>query len=314
MEVIEGTERIKKLNKAIITIGNFDGVHIGHKKILEEVREKALMTGGVSVLITFDPHPLTILKPEKIKGLITPLPIKKRILEEMGLDYLIILKFEDKFRDLEPEEFVRTLLVNKLGVYMLVLGKDFRFGKDAKGDTALLEKLSKKYGFRFFAIDPVIVDGEKVGSNRIRNMIIEGNLQKVKDFLGRPFTITGRVIYGAGIGKKIGLPTANLALFENQLLPKNGVYITEIELKGNYFPSVTNVGFKPTFKQNRISVETHIIDFDKDIYGTELDIRFYERIRDEMMFASIEDLKRAINEDIKKARAFFESFFTKRPL
>ncbi len=306
MKLIEGLERIRRMDRPVVTIGNFDGIHIGHQRIIEEVRRKAAEIDGVSALITFDPHPLSLLKPENLEGLITPLPVKKRILEEMGIDVLIILKFEESFRGLEPEDFIRDVLVKRIGVSVLVLGYDFRFGKDAKGDVNLIEKLSEKYGFLFRKIDPVTLDGEKVGSNRIRKMIVDGDLLRVRDFLGRTFSVTGKVIYGAGLGKKIGFPTANLAFSENQLLPKKGVYITEVELHGNYYPSVTNIGFKPTLNLERISVETHILDFHKDIYGMEIEVKFYERIRDEMKFGSLEELRSAIAEDVKKARAFFK--------
>lgn len=305
MKIIEGLERIEKLNKAVATIGNFDGVHIGHQKIIQEVKQKAMELEGTSVLITFDPHPLSVLRPEKIRGLITPLPVKKKILEEMGIDILVLLRFEENFRNLEPEEFIRDVLVERIGISGLILGWDFRFGKNAKGDVNLIEELSKKYGFLFKRIDPIMLDGQKVGSNRIRKLIMEGDVRRAKDFLGRPFAIKGRVVYGAGIGKKIGFPTANLAFLDNQLLPKNGVYATEIEFQGNYLPSVTNVGFKPTFNYDKIFIETHILGFNQDIYGMELEIRFYERIRDEAKFDSLEDLKRAINDDVQRVRVFF---------
>ncbi|MCX7857554.1 MAG: bifunctional riboflavin kinase/FAD synthetase [Deltaproteobacteria bacterium] len=301
MRVIEGLQKIERLKKPVLTIGNFDGIHIGHQKIIEQVKNMAEEIGGISVVMTFDPHPLHVLKPEKILGLITPLPVKKRIFDKFGIDVLLVIKFENELRELNAEEFVRTILLKKIGISGLVLGSDFRFGRDAEGDVNLIENFSKKHGFSFIKIDPVALDGEKVGSNKIRKMIIDGDVKKAAQFLGRPFTIVGRVIYGAGIGKKIGYPTANLAFFENQLLPKNGVYVTEIEFRGQRFPSVTNVGLKPTFRYDRISIETHILNFHEDIYGMELEVIFYERIRDEERFASVKELIRAIEEDIRKA-------------
>jgi len=305
MIVLKGLKERVKFDRPVVTIGNFDGLHIGHQRIIEEVKEKAREIGGVSVLVTFDPHPLTLLDPKKIRGLITPLPLKKRILREAGIEVLIILNFDENLRELEPEEFVKSLLVERIGVFGLVLGWDFRFGKGAKGDVDLLQKLSKKYGFFFKKIDPVTLDGEKVGSNRIRKMIEEGDVKRAKDFLGRPFLVTGKVIYGAGMGRKIGFPTANIATYENQLLPKNGVYITEIEFQGRYLPSVTNIGFKPTFGYKKISVETHILGFYEDLYGMELDVIFHQRLRDEKAFNSLDKLKEAITDDVAKAEEFF---------
>ncbi|MCS7280528.1 MAG: bifunctional riboflavin kinase/FAD synthetase [Desulfobacterota bacterium] len=304
MKVIEGLEKLQRLGTSVITIGNFDGVHIGHRKIIEEARKKAEELNATFVVLTFDPHPLFVLKPENINGLITPLPVKKRILEEMGVDVLVVLKFDETLRDSQPEVFFRKVLIDRIGVSAVILGSDFRFGKDQKGNVELVETLSKKYGVFFKKIDPVTIDGEKVGSNKIRKLLLDGEIRRANELLGRPFTIVGKVVYGAGIGKKIGFPTANLAFLENQILPKNGVYVTETEFQGNYLPSVTNIGFKPTFNYNRICLETHILGFNQDIYGMELEVRFYERIRDEQKFDSVEGLKTAIAEDISKARAF----------
>lgn len=308
MKVLEGIERIRKIQNAHVTIGNFDGLHLGHKAILIKLLERAETNKGQTVLVTFDPHPLSVLKPEKIKGLLTPLPVKKKLIEGMMIDFLVILKFDETVKEMEAEDFVRNILLEKIGTNYLLIGSDFRFGKDAKGDVDLLRQLSRKYKFSFESLDPIKVDGEKIGSNMIRNMVLEGDLERVRKYLGRPFSIFGKVLYGAGLGKKIGFPTANISLYEDQILPKKGVYATEVELKGRYFYSVTNVGSKPTFNYNTLSVETHILDFSEEIYGTELEVIFHKRIRDEEKFRSVDDLKRAIERDVTFAREYFRRF------
>lgn len=306
MKVFEGLDRVRRIQNAHVTIGNFDGLHLGHKSILNTLIERAEENDGSTVVVTFDPHPLQVINPERIKGLLTPLPVKRRLIEQMMIDFLVVLKFDENLKEMEPEEFVRRILVERIGISHLVVGTDFRFGKDSKGDVDLLRSLSKKYKFSFDAVNPVKIDGEKIGSNRIRRMVQDGKLEEVKKYLGRPFSIFGKVLYGAGLGRQIGFPTANLSTYEDQILPKTGVYATEVELNGKYFYSVTNIGSRPTFGFNTLSLETHILDFSDEIYGTELEVIFHKRLRDEQRFSSVDELRKAIENDIHSAREYFK--------
>jgi riboflavin kinase / FMN adenylyltransferase len=288
----------------VLTIGNYDGLHLGHRRIIELVRERARAISGTSMLMTFHPHPLSIMKPEKQLGLITPLSVKKRLIEETGIDVLLVLPFTDDFRLSAPEVFVKEVLLDRLGIKWLIVGYDFRFGRDGKGDTVMLKTLSEEHGFFFEVVAAITLDGEKIGSNRIRRLILDGQVDKASHFLGRPYVIEGLVTRGEGRGRVIGFPTLNLET-QFDLIPKRGVYISEVDIGGKRFPSVTNVGYNPTFDGRNLSIETYILDFSEDIYGREVALHFYERLRDELKFNGVEELKERIGLDVEMARAYF---------
>jgi riboflavin kinase/FMN adenylyltransferase len=204
----------------------------------------------------------------------------------------------------DPEIFVEELLVGKLGIRGLVVGYDFRFGKGGRGDTGMLKEMSGQYGFFFEMVDAITLHGEKIGSNRIRKLIMEGDAKKTEQFLGRPYSIEGRVLRGYGRGAGIGFPTINLET-EFELIPKNGVYITEVEVDNKKYPSVTNIGYNPSFGNTTRSIETFILDYSADLYGKEISLYFHEWIRDEMKFDSVEELKNRIAMDVEAAKAYF---------
>lgn len=305
MEILESLEVLKRFANPVLTIGNYDGVHVGHKVIIERVKERAAAIQGTPMLMTFNPHPLTVVKPEAVIGLISPSGLKKRIVEESGIEVLIILPFTEEFRRIEPEDYVKDILVDGLGIRGLIVGYDFRFGKQGKGDVTLLKQLSEKWGFFFEVVEAVTLGGEKIGSNRIRHMISEGETEKAISFLGRPYKIGGRVIRGFGRGKELGFPTINIET-DFELMPRNGVYVTAIETGGERFRSVTNIGFNPTFDGKKLSIETYILNFSGDLYGREVTLSFYKRIRDEMKFASVEALMETISADVETATRYFE--------
>ena len=306
MKIYEFLDHIERFPNPVLTIGNYDGIHTGHKKIIERVKEKARLINGTPMLMTFYPHPVSVVKPDKILCLITPLNVRKRLIEESGIDALLVLPFNEEFRLLTPQEFVENILVNKLGIKGLIVGYDFKFGREGKGDTELLKQLSGTYGFFFEVVEAITLDGEKIGSNRIRKLIMEGDVKKAGRFLGRPHMLEGKIVHGDGRGAGIGFPTINLKT-DYELIPKDGVYISEVEINGKMLPSVTNIGYNPTFDVKKLSVETHILDYSGDLYGADLTIYFHERIRGEVKFDGADALKNQIAMDIKDAKEYFHN-------
>jgi riboflavin kinase/FMN adenylyltransferase len=304
MRVFESLDFSERFVNPVLTIGNYDGLHLGHRRIIEKIQEKAFDLNGTSMLMTFHPHPLTILRPDKFIGLITPLHVKKRLIEEAGIDVLIIIPFTDDFRHVTPEAFVDNLLVKKLGIKGLIVGYDFKFGKEGKGNVEYLALHSTEYGFFFEIQGAITFDGEKVGSNRIRKMIQEGDVGKAALHLDRPYMIEGTVVKGEGRGRTIGFPTINLKT-EFPLIPKRGVYITDVDVGGKRYSAVTNIGYNPTFDGQSLTIETYILDFSGDLYEQEIALYFLERIRDEAKFGSVDELREWIWKDIEIARNYF---------
>jgi len=304
MRIFESLDFSERFVNPVLTIGNYDGLHLGHRRIIENIQEKAFDLNGTSMLMTFHPHPLTILRPDKFIGLITPLHIKKRLIEEAGIDVLIIIPFTDDFRDITPEAFVNNLLVKKLGIKGLIVGYDFKFGKEGKGNVEHLAFHSTEYGFFFEIQGAITFDGEKVGSNRIRKMIQEGDVGKAALHLDRPYMIEGTVVKGEGRGRTIGFPTINLKT-EFPLIPKRGIYITDVDVGGKRYPAVTNIGYNPTFDGQSLTIETYILDFSGDLYDQEIALYFLERVRDEAKFGSVDELRQRIWKDIEIARNYF---------
>lgn len=304
MQVFESLDLLPKFVNPILTIGNYDGLHVGHQKIIERIKVKAREKRGTSMLMTFHPHPLTILKPDKFVGLITPLHVKRKLIEAAGIDVLFIIPFTDEFHHISPEFFVDNLLVEKIGIKGLIVGYDFKFGKRGKGNVEYLASKSTDYGFFFEIQAAITLDGEKVGSNRIRKMILEGDVKKATVHLGRPYMIKGMVIPGDGRGRTIGFPTINLKT-DFPLIPKRGVYVSSVEIDGKKFPAVTNIGYNPTFDGQNLTIETYILDFAQDLYGRELALYFSDRIRDEVKFGSVDELKERIRMDVETARKYF---------
>lgn len=305
MKVFESLDIAVKFANPILTIGNYDGLHLGHRRIIERIKLKAREHNGTSMLMTFHPHPLTILKPEKFVGLITPLHVKIRLIEEAGIDVLFIVPFTEEFHRISPELFVDSFLMEKLGIKGLIVGYDFKFGKGGKGNVEYLAFKSTEYGFFFEIQAAITLDGEKVGSNRIRKMIQDGDVGKAAAHLGRPYMIEGTVIKGDGRGRTIGFPTINLKS-DSPLIPKRGVYISMVEIDGKNFSAVTNIGYNPTFDGQGLTIETYILDFSQDLYGREIVLYFLNRIRDEVKFSSVDELKGRIWKDVETAREYFK--------
>jgi riboflavin kinase / FMN adenylyltransferase len=305
MRVFDTFDIEERFPNPVVTIGNYDGIHIGHRRIIERVKERAGEIRGTAMLVTFHPHPLHVLKPEKELAAITPVDERKRLVEATGVDVLFVVPFTAEFSRMSPEAFVRSILVEKLAIKGIVIGYDFRFGRQGKGDVAFLREMGGTYGFFVEEVEEITLDGEKIGSNRVRKLVAAGNVAVAARVLGRAYAIEGTVIQGKCRGRTIGYPTINLET-DYALIPKNGVYVTEVEIGGRRFAAVTNVGYNPTFEagQER-TIESFIMDFDGDLYGERVKVVFRERIRDEVRFDSVDELTAQIGKDVGAARAFF---------
>ncbi|MCG8532637.1 MAG: bifunctional riboflavin kinase/FAD synthetase [Desulfovibrionales bacterium] len=285
-----------------VTIGNFDGVHNGHRKLINRTKAKAAAMGVPSVVVTFCPHPLQVLAGSHAPALITDYEKKLDLLEAIGVDLVLMLEFTRDFAALDPEEFVKTILCDKLNMKELVVGYDYAFGKGRKGNFELLSMLGEKYGYSIERLEPVIINDAIVSSTRIRDLIKAGNVWDVYPLMDRFYVIRGTVIHGMDRGGKLlGFPTANMRV-RDDLHPKPGVYATWAELDGTAYKAVTNIGYNPTFGNDEISVETFILDFDQDIYGWELRLNFVARMRDEKKFSGLDELIAQITSDVSLAR------------
>lgn len=302
MKVFRKLSDIKdKLANAVVTIGNFDGVHLGHREIFRQVKAGARDIGGVSVVITFDPHPLKVLAPEKALPLINTLEEKELLIEASGIDYLLIIPFDRQFAAISAEDFVKEILVARLGTRRLVIGYDYSFGRGREGNVDLLRRLGEKYNFVVEVIEPVGNGDSVFSSSRVRAMILDGEVRGIVSLLGRHFSIGGRVVHGHHRGKQFGFPTANIRT-EKELIPKPGVFAVKVKLDDVVYDGACNIGYNPTFNDEGISIEVFLFNFDGDLYGRELRVFFIDRLRDEKKFADASELVKAIENDIKRCR------------
>jgi len=290
-----------------VTIGNFDGVHVGHQRLLGLTCSKARKQGLVSVVVTFDPHPLTVLLGKKTPPFIASTAQRLERIGQLGPNVSLVLEFTRQMASLEPEEFVRRYLVEGLNMRELVIGYDYAMGKGRKGNFDMLSELGQKYGYGVERLDPVIVDGAVVSSTRIRDLIQAGNVWDAHPLLGSFFEVCGTVVDGMKRGAAmLGFPTANLRT-EGDLKPMPGVYAVWAVLDGVALPAVANVGYNPTFGDTGLTLETHIMDFNRDIYGSKLCVQFVQRLRSERKFESLDALKERIAEDVRLGRSILSS-------
>lgn len=299
MKIYRQLDEIVELKNPVVTIGTFDGVHIGHRKILESLIKSAQEINGLSMVMTFDPHPRHVLQPNRKVTLLTLLEEKIELLKNVGIDAIFIQHFDLNFSSLTSNEFVENILVKGLGVKKLVIGYDHHFGKNRNGSLADLQMLGKINGFEVEEIPAQDVDHVVVSSTKIRNAIEEGAVEKANEFLGYAYAITSKVIEGRKLGRTIGFPTANLALpTEMKLIPLSGVYAVKVTAEHNTYKGMLNIGFKPTIAENQVlSAEVHILDFNQQIYGKTIKIEFIRRIRSEMKFENFDKLAEQLQED-----------------
>lgn len=297
--------RVEDIHEALsgvcLTIGNFDGVHMGHAKLLSRVRDRAAASSLVSVALTFDPHPRKVLLGAAAPPAITSTEQKLECMEAVGIQVVVVLPFTRELAAREPEDFVRNVLVEGLCLKELVIGYDYAFGKGRRGNFELLSALGQKYGFGVERLDPVLINGAVVSSTRIRDMVLAGNVWDARPLLGRFHQVRGMVAHGHKRGRKLGFPTANLA-FREELVPQNGVYAVWVEVGGVIRPGVANIGKNPTFGEFEMSVEAHILDFAANLYDEPIRVHFVQRIRAEKKFAGPDELVARIREDIGLAR------------
>ena len=306
MKLIDNIESITKpFDNAVITIGNFDGVHIGHQALFHEVIEKADAINGTSVAMTFNPHPVRVLKQNGHPTLITVNELKTELIEKTGIDVLICVPFTLDFASISATDFVRDLLVKRIGMKAIVVGKDYTFGKNREGNLEFLKRCAKEYGFEVIVANWIPISNNtqgRISSTKIRELVTDGKIAEAQQLLGRYYQIRGTIMTGRNRGGRLlGFPTANIKLHD-ELCPKTGVYAVTVECMESKYMGVANIGYSPTFEDKIFTVEVHILDFNENIYDRNIRVNFVSRIRDELKFADINELSQQIKKDIDKAR------------
>ncbi|OEK09493.1 riboflavin biosynthesis protein RibF [Flavivirga aquatica] len=297
----------KSIEPSVVTIGTFDGVHIGHQKIIKRLIDTGKMNNLRSVILTFFPHPRMVLQKESNIKLINTIDERQNILDALGLDYLLIKKFTKEFSRLSAEDFVKELLVDKLNAKKVIIGYDHRFGRNRNADINDLKVFGETYGFEVEEISAQDINDVAVSSTKIRNAISEGDINKANAYLGYNFMLTGTVIRGKGIGRQLNFPTANIKFGEDyKIIPKQGSYIVSSIINDATIYGMMNIGMNPTVNGNKQTIEVHFFDFDKDIYNEKIQVDLLDRIRDEEKFESIEDLKIQLAKDKKTALGYID--------
>lgn len=296
MKIIEGTTEFQIEEQTAVSLGKFDGLHLGHQLLVERILEKK-REGLKSLIFTFDfgDRPVLLLPQER-----------EELLRRRGVDYLLECPFVEEISHMEAEDFVKEILVHRLHARYLAVGTDFHFGHHRKGDYRLLKRMGAEYGFEVEVVEKACWQGEEISSSRIRRELEQGHMELVGQLLGYAYSVTGEVLHGRKIGRTLGLPTINLLPEERKLLPPNGVYATRTVIAGEIFEGITNIGYKPTVGgETRRGVETYLFDLDRDLYGEILTVRFYGFERPEKKFASLEELKNRIEQDVEWGRMYF---------
>jgi riboflavin kinase/FMN adenylyltransferase len=312
MNVYKDINEIKQpFTNPVVTIGNFDGVHKGHQAIFHQVIEKAESINGTSVAITFEPHPIKVLKKNDPPPLITLYEQKIELIAKTGLDVLICIPFNKEFAAITADRFLEEILVKKIGTKAIVIGKDYSFGKNRKGNISYLKANAARLGYEVIVTDwiPVAqnVDG-RISSTRVREIVMEGNVHDAAALLGRHYQIRGKVLAGRNRGGRLlGFPTANIHIVD-ELCPKTGVYAVTVECRDGHFKGVANIGYSPTFDDHIFTIEVHLLDFNNDLYDQNIRVNFIKRIRDEQKFSNIEELSNQIQKDILTGREILTNY------
>lgn len=305
MKVFHGTDNAGILRGTVLTLGVFDGLHLGHQRIMRTVVESAKVNKLVPTVITFDPHPRAVLHPENAPPLLQTLDQRLAAFEFLGIEQTIVIRFDEEFAAIDAETFLKDVVHERLQAREVFLGKGFFFGKDRGGNIELLREMSKKLGFFADEVPEVRLRGKRISSSKIRELLKDGKVNLARRMLGRPYGVEGQIIHGFRRGHTIGFPTANLKP-HNRVVPKYGVYATANLIDGVWRRSITNVGVRPTFEDDKNpSIESYIFDFDGDLYGDVLRVRFLHRIRDEKKFNGIDELRAQIEKDTRRALNYF---------
>jgi riboflavin kinase / FMN adenylyltransferase len=314
MRLFHGTDNAKIARPTVLTLGVFDGLHLGHQLIMRTVVERARVVGAVPTVITFDPHPRAVLHPESAPPLLQTFDQKIEAFGVLGLEQTIVIRFNKAFAQLRAEDFLRDVVCERLHAREVYLGRGFAFGHDREGNIDLLRKIGDEQGFHAEEVPEVQLRGQRISSSRIRGLLAEGHVNLARRMLGRPYGVEGRVVRGQERGRTLGFPTANLRP-QNRVIPRRGVYVTATLIEGAWRRSITNVGTRPTFEHEaEPSVETYVLDWSGDLYGDVLRVRFLHRLRDEKKFASVEELKKQIAYDRSRAVNYFEHGGVRRSL
>jgi len=312
MDVVENLKKVQMYPNLVLTLGSFDGVHLGHQRILAELMRVAQKNGkidsentpGTTAVMTFRPHPREFFSAKHAPNLLTTEQKKLELLDQSGVDVVFILPFDEKIAHLDPSVFVEEIIVGACHARALVIGHDFHFGRDAQGNYDLLCETGTRLGFQVMQVPPFIIQGERVSSTAIRERLLEGDLDKAETFLGRKYSVRGEVIEGRGIGVSLGFPTANI-LPHHSAVPAQGVYAAEILINGRCYPGAVNIGIAPTLKNEGTIIEAFLINFDENIRGRTIEVVFHKRLRPEKKFPSPEALAEAIHRDVETIRTYF---------
>lgn len=290
MIIINSLNEMKSFDKSVVTIGKFDGIHKGHEVLIEKTVDYSKQEQLTSIVFTFKNSPISYFSNIITREIITEVE-KMNKLKLLGVDVVVDIPFNKDMAEISAEDFVKQILVDKLGAKKLIIGHDFAFARKREGTPPILKILGKKYGFDVEVIEPVVINNIRVSSTHVKDLIYAGRVDEIKNYLGRNYTIEGTVIHAKQLGRTLGFPTANLRLQENLIIPKRGIYATKVYIGNEVYVGATNIGYNPTVDGEKISVETNILEFDKDIYGKTIKLEFLERIRDEKKFKDLNELK-----------------------
>ena len=314
MRLFHGTDNAEIQRPTVLTLGVFDGLHLGHALIMRTVVERARALGAVPTAITFDPHPRAVLHPASAPPLLQTFDQKIEAFGVLGIEQSIVIRFDEGFAQIRAEDFLRDVVRDRLQTREVYLGRGFAFGRGREGNIELLKAASGRLGFHADEVPEVRLRGRRISSSRIREMLTAGHVNLARRMLGRPYGVEGRVVRGDERGRTLGFPTANVRP-HNRVIPKNGVYVTAALIEGAWHRSITNVGTRPTVTTDREpSIETHVIEWDGDLYDDVLRVRFLHRLRDERKFASLDELKNQITKDTARARRYFKCAGVRRSL
>jgi riboflavin kinase / FMN adenylyltransferase len=314
MRLFHGTENAEIARPTVLTLGVFDGLHLGHQLIMRTVVERARAAAAVPTVITFEPHPRAVLHPESAPPLLQTFDQKIEALGVLGIQQTIVIHFDEVFSQIRAEDFLRDVVMDRLQAKEVYLGRGFAFGHNREGNIELLRKISSQLGFIADEVAEVGLRGQRVSSSRIRELLLKGQVNLARRMLGRPYGVEGPVVHGAERGTQIGFPTANIHP-HNRVIPRGGVYVTATLIDGQWRRSVTNIGTRPTFESGPASsVETYVLNWSGDLYGDVVRVRFLHRLRDEKKFGSIDELTSQIKHDVTRAARYFERAGVKKGL
>jgi riboflavin kinase/FMN adenylyltransferase len=305
LKIHTGNFSLPQGHKILCTLGMFDGVHLGHQFVLRYLNEIAEKEKGETAVMTFNPHPRFVLQPDTGFRLLTTLDEKIRLLEKLSVQHLFVQEFTYEFSRLSAWEFVRDILVAKLNIHSLVVGYDHQFGRNRDGNFEQLQTFSQEFGFKLYQLPPISEHETVISSTKIRNKITEGEVAVANQWLGYKFVMTGKVVEGNKLGRELGFPTANMEIDKQKICPKNGVYFVKVKVGGNFFNGMMNIGMRPTVNGIKKQIEVHILNFNEDIYGEDIEVHFYDRKREEKNFSSLDELKQQLSLDKKNTEEYF---------